>query len=208
MQNRMFIGSIGLLIIGLASSITALGSELTVPNEFSSGGLTSAADMNANFTAVKSAVDDNNTRIAALEGRSQGAGARVVFQGFSAGTVDGAVGLIAMQQQCNDLVEGSHICTDGEVAKSPYNPAAMNLEGEAWVLREGGSVSYDGNIVMDTPLSLTNIQTSSNGFSQGFSCSGWSSNAPNSATRGSVVNSTGQIKRLGCDNQLKVACCK
>jgi len=40
---------------------------LNVPNSFTSGSPAVAADVNANFTAVKSAVNDNENRIAALE---------------------------------------------------------------------------------------------------------------------------------------------
>ncbi len=53
------------------------GGSVTIPNSFSSGAATSASQMNANFTAVKTAVDDNNTRIAGLESKTA-----PVFQGF------------------------------------------------------------------------------------------------------------------------------
>ena len=52
-------------ILLLAPIVTA--GELTVPNSFSSGTAAVAAEVNDNFGAVKTAVDDNNNRIAALE---------------------------------------------------------------------------------------------------------------------------------------------
>ena len=196
------------LVAALVVAPYSLASELTVPNQFSSGDVTSASDVNANFTAIEASVNDNFSRIAALEGQSQGAGARAVFQGFSAGTVNGGAGLIAMQQQCDDLVEGSHICTDGEIAKSPYNAAALNLEGEAWILRESASIGSDGNYFhVTSPLSLSDrifTGTSTRGYG---SCQGWSSiDIPFS--NGFTVSSTGQISEASCSAQIKVACCK
>ena len=196
------------LVAALVVAPYSLASELTVPNQFSSGDVTSASDVNANFAAIEASVNDNFSRIAALEGQSQGAGTRAVFQGFSAGTVDGAAGLIAMQQQCNDLVEGSHICTDGEIAKSPYNAAALNLEGEEWMLRESLGAGSDGsNYYVASPLSLSDrIFRSSNARGYG-SCDGWSSKDMNFSD-GSTVSSTGQITEESCSSQIKVACCK
>ena len=53
--------------IAAAASITVIAGSLTVPNSFQSGTTISSSQMNANFTAVKSAVDDNDSRITALE---------------------------------------------------------------------------------------------------------------------------------------------
>jgi hypothetical protein len=197
------------LVAALLIAPYSLTSELTVPNQFSSGDVTSASDVNANFAAIEAAVNDNVSRIAALEGQSQGSGARAVFQGFSAGTVDGAAGLIAMQQQCDTLVEGSHICTDGEIAKSPYNSQALNLEGKAWVIRELGSVSIaSGSDMAETsPLSLTNYSSSRTGhYNNSGSCFGWTSIGESHMAY--TVNDTGQISNDSCVNQNKVACCK
>ena len=56
-----------LLISLMVVAAVAFGSSLTIPNQFSAGTPTSASQMNANFTAVASAVNDNNSRITALE---------------------------------------------------------------------------------------------------------------------------------------------
>ena len=63
----------------LASAPLANASDLTIPNDFSSGDTTSASEVNDNFTAIENAVNDNDTRLDALESGSN----RVVFQGFS-----------------------------------------------------------------------------------------------------------------------------
>jgi len=49
----------------LLISSTAWAGALTIPNTFTAGSPAVAADVNANFTAAKTAVDDNNTRITA-----------------------------------------------------------------------------------------------------------------------------------------------
>ena len=51
----------------LAISASLHAASLTVPNSFSSGTPAVAAEVNSNFIAVKTAVDDNNSRIAVLE---------------------------------------------------------------------------------------------------------------------------------------------
>lgn len=55
-----------LLVSTLVVAAIAFGSSLTVPYTFTPGTTTRAADMNANFAAVKAAVDDNDARITAL----------------------------------------------------------------------------------------------------------------------------------------------
>ena len=51
------------IIIGVLSPCAFAG-DLTIPNSFSSGTTAVAADVNANFAAVETAVDDNDVRIA------------------------------------------------------------------------------------------------------------------------------------------------
>lgn len=48
-------------------SVTAWASSLTLPNTFTAGTTAKASEVNANFAAVKAAVDDNNARITALQ---------------------------------------------------------------------------------------------------------------------------------------------
>ncbi|MEW5738200.1 MAG: hypothetical protein AB1938_04705 [Myxococcota bacterium] len=55
-----------LLPVAVVAAV-ALASNVTLPNTFSSGSPARAAEVNANFTAVKMAVDDNHARIQALE---------------------------------------------------------------------------------------------------------------------------------------------
>jgi hypothetical protein len=49
----------------------AIAGEVTIPNTFTSGTTAKAAEVNDNFTAVKTEVDDNNLRIEAVETQTQ-----------------------------------------------------------------------------------------------------------------------------------------
>lgn len=55
-----------LLISTCVVSAIAFGSSVTIPYNFFSGTPARAAEVNANFAAVKSAVDDNDARITAI----------------------------------------------------------------------------------------------------------------------------------------------
>lgn len=59
-----------LVFLALASN-QAMSGQVTIPNTFQSGQVASAAAVNANFSAVEVAVDDNAQRIAALEATIQ-----------------------------------------------------------------------------------------------------------------------------------------
>lgn len=64
-----------LFIISLAFVLgdqMALAGELTIPNTFTSGTEARAAEVNANFTAVETEVDDNDSRITVLENPTEG----------------------------------------------------------------------------------------------------------------------------------------
>lgn len=54
------------LITVLTTSLAQAG-EVTIPNSFSAGSTAVAAEVNGNFTAVSTAVNDNNGRVFALE---------------------------------------------------------------------------------------------------------------------------------------------
>lgn len=70
-----------LALAAAALPVLALAGPVDLPNTFESGAPVLAADFNDNFDAVADAVDDNDTRILALEGSSDGGvpSAAVVF---------------------------------------------------------------------------------------------------------------------------------
>jgi len=56
--------------VAVAASMATIASQVTGLNTFTSGTTISSSEMNANFTAVKTAIDDNDSRITALENGS------------------------------------------------------------------------------------------------------------------------------------------
>ena len=178
-----------IMAIFIASS-QAAASALTVPNTFVSGTATSASDMNANFAAVKAAVDDNNTRISSI------AGATSSFKGFSSGTTQGNGGLITMGNLCNSSFTGSHVCTTLEFASASYT-GATGLSGNAWIQARG--LSKGSGAAVTDQVSLISGSTS------GMACTGWTTNS--SSTGGLAVSSVGGFAISQCSNTLAVACC-
>ena len=176
----------------------ALASDLTIPNTFSSGATTSASQMNANFTAVESAVDDNHSRILVLE-----AMVNPVFQGFSSTSFDGSAGTRSMKSACNSSFSGSKICTTKEFLNSTYNASASNLSGSAWLLPELQAYGTNNSTVIDT---WTGISDTTSYPEREMTCQGWVSS--NSSYRGMTVTSIGSFGRTTCDTSLPVACCK
>jgi len=55
------------IVLFICSAINASAGSVTIPTTFTSGTTAKASEVNANFTAVKTAVDDNDSRIATLE---------------------------------------------------------------------------------------------------------------------------------------------
>ena len=66
MIKRFKQAALSLAMSGMMAG-AAPAAELTIPTTFAAGDPALAADMNANFAAVKTSVDDNNSRIAQLE---------------------------------------------------------------------------------------------------------------------------------------------
>ena len=57
--------ALGALVVAIPAA--AIASPLTVPNTYQAGEVISASEMNENFAVVTAAVDDNDTRVTAIE---------------------------------------------------------------------------------------------------------------------------------------------
>ena len=173
------------LVAALVVAPYSLASELTVPNQFSSGDVTSASDVNANFAAIEAAVNDNHARIQeGLQSQS-----RPVFVGFSE-PVDGVSGFNSWQQACHNTSAGSHICSDVELAEAPYNPEApIPNEEAAWINVEIQDVSFKSG---------TSSVMIKNQRIQGCTTSGVSY----------AISSSGVSSGGSCNQTRPVACCK
>ena len=170
---------------------SVFATDVTIPNSFSSGSATNAAEMNANFSAVKAAVDDNDSRISALE--SSSAVTASEFMGFSSGTALGSDGYLTMGNLCHTSFSGSHMCSTIEFAGAKMN--GVSVIGSAWItpiINEPG-VSATGN---DTYF--------------GKNCFGWSDTGNIAGGfYGQIITSDGSISKSSCDvTTNKVACCK
>ena len=100
---KKFVNHIAGCALAFGLLVASHSTELTVPNQFSSGDVTSASDMNANFAAIEAAVNDNYARIQeGLQSQS-----RPVFVGFSA-PVSG-VNMHDFQQACHAVLAQSHV---------------------------------------------------------------------------------------------------
>ena len=184
-----------LILTLIFTSSSAYATDVTIPNSFSSGTTTSAAEMNANFTAVKSAVDDNDSRITTLESSVSAPASQ--FMGFSSsGTTDGASGLIGMSNLCHVSFSGSHICSTVEFGGSIKNNAT-GVSGTAWI--RPVLVPLATNNALDIETGLASL-----GYK--MACMGWSDNQ-NTRT-GLSMDDKGSITLTTCDVQRSVACCK
>ena len=189
----------GAVIMLLAGTSVSAG-ELQVPNQFNSGDATSAAQMNANFSAVETAVNDNNQRISDLEGASG-----PIFRGFSEGVVNGYSGVLPMIEACDNTYPGSKVCTTVEFRDSPYNAGALDLQGNAWIfpvlIGSGGDISSVREAVTATKVEDTRQLT----------CNGW--RETQGYMMGTVVSADGKILVIEgaanyCTGENRVACCR
>ncbi|MDG1819779.1 MAG: hypothetical protein P8H31_08095 [Porticoccaceae bacterium] len=178
------------LCLTLLGTSMASTSELTIPNQFSDGQVTSASQMNENFESVRSAVNAINSQINSSSNSeaSYSTVSRSVFVGFSQGKVNGGQGIFAMQQKCATVVVGSHVCTINEIITSPYNAniySSLPEEGKAWTL----DASDTGEVYKFQ------------------SCSDWSLSSSPFGSRRAITN-LGFVVEGSCSEELHVACCK
>lgn len=57
---------LSVVLVAFMASGNAYASSITIPNSFTNGTVADAGEVNANFTAVETGVDDNDLRIDAL----------------------------------------------------------------------------------------------------------------------------------------------
>jgi len=100
------IGALGVAFVLLLGSAPAAAGTLTIPHTFSANTKAVAAEVNANFTAAKTAVDDNDSRIAALAARvSTLEGELTALQGQLV-TVLALATLSQPRHQCHQSADG------------------------------------------------------------------------------------------------------
>lgn len=126
-------------------AITALGllvwgAAVTIPNSFSDGDVISASEMNANFAAVKAAVDANESAVASLQTAQPGA-AQVL----------GSTGSTSV-----DTTMGSVLSLDVTAPATGY--AVVTAAGEVALAHTSGTTTYINQIgIGPTATSLPTI---------------------------------------------------
>lgn len=151
-------------------SVVAFAGTLTLPNTFVAGATARAADVNANFTAVKTAVDDNDRRITALETMPAFAAptfltgwANVDTPYMTAGYLKDAIGFVHLRGLIKRTVPGA----PGNIFTLPagYRPSAV-LQFPARcgdgsmcfiAVNPNGNVDFGGTGSPDTSLTLDGI---------------------------------------------------
>lgn len=174
------------LLFVFTVSNQVIASDLTLPNSFTEGTTASADEVNANFNAVKSAVDDNYARIISNEAALNNISVERQFVGFSNDAVAGDSGLVGINAACAATYgTGARICFDSEVYNTP-NLQPIPSVSRGWL--------QPTNFSFDSPAM--------------FSCKWWSFHRIDQ----SATWLTGEMGIDWGDNQcafvLPVACCK
>jgi hypothetical protein len=186
-------------------------------NSFMSGETALASDVNQNFSAIGSAVNGNDSLIAALEARIedleglegvpgpqgetglQGApgapgpgAANFELVGFTTATFTGGEGVLGYTAACGAEFPDSRMCTSIEIMNTVNVPTG--LTGNAWVRPVlvpgggGGAATEASGIEANSP--------------NDFSCSAWRGSG-----NGLVVYADGDFSIGGCTGARLAACC-
>lgn len=128
-----------MLSIALTMSLAVAG-EVTIPNTFTSGTTAKAAEVNDNFSAVKTEVNDNNLRIDAIETQTQN-----IETGCPAGE---AIAKIATNGTITCEADTDTVYSAG---------TGLNLTGTQFTV-EAGNVSISAQAFASKILSPVNVQ--------------------------------------------------
>jgi hypothetical protein len=172
MKSLIFFLSICALITTMVPP-PAVASDVTIPNTFQSGTTAVAAEVNANFSAVETSVDDNNSRIAALEATVAALQATVTSQASTISTLQSNLTAVQSSQV---MALDSYITVDA--SGDPRGPL-VTLAGANLKIVNGlgstNSINGLGNLIIgyDEVNTSTVIQGCSDGaYINPTSCAG------------------------------------
>lgn len=186
-QNSI-VAFIGLLIVQVKAS------ELEIPNTFEDGQVTSAAEMNANFEAIKAAVNDNHALMTNILSLINDTSSELTgFVGFTPTAVDVNAGLFAVRQQCHNFVPKSKVCGTNDFYRGFWNQARFS------VLEQVRNSEFENAIVLD---SGNTSKATSNCF--GFEVD--TTESPYSPYV-NVIDKEGLSSQQACDVPAALACC-
>jgi len=147
----------------LSLSTTAFAADVTIPNTFTAGSPAVAADVNANFSAVKTAVDDNNARVTTNSTNITNA-----TNGISANTSSAAT-------------NASGIASNAANISTNSSTAVINAAG---VASNASNISTQGSSIATNAANI-----SSNTSSASTNASNITSNTGNISTNASNISS-------------------
>lgn len=124
---------------------------------------------------------------------------RSEFVGFSAGTFNGAQGIVTYTHACRQSFAGSHMCTSAEFINTRNFPATT---GSGWIHPTYAAIYPTGG----TSPSTRWHDVSGRGEGNNMACNAWSSIFQGQA--GLTVDAAGRFGALGCSNVTAVACCR
>jgi len=177
----------GLMLLSL--NTTAFAADVTIPNTFSAGSPAVAADVNANFSAVKTAVDDNNARVTTNSTNITNA-----TNGISANTASAATNASGIASNASNISTNSStaVINAAGVASNASNIGTQGTSiatNAANISSNTSSASTNaGNITSNTGNISTNTSNiSSNSGSIAANTNSTSSNASGIATNTSNI---------------------
>lgn len=173
-----------LLCIAIAAAVmfpigsqTARADSVSIPHTFVAGTPAVAAEVNACFTAVKTAVDDNDARIAALESALADLQARLAYVSIDANTINGLAGPHVIFTGANVHVRSGSGYTDDDSTLTGLGNLIVgyNEERATPVVGRGGAhnivvgfeheySSYGGLVAGDTNTISSSCASVSGGY--------------------------------------------
>jgi hypothetical protein len=163
MARKIRLAALSLAMSGMLAT-SAIASEVTIPNTFSAGSPAVASEVNANFSAVKTAVDDNNRRADELE-----ALANKLDSDMTAALTEVNNRLSALESQLAQMVGGSGAALTQASLTGVYKFIYMDVEmiGNLDNYSEQGASIGKGDITFDGAGGFTVVDTSDKHVSQG-----------------------------------------
>lgn len=146
-----------IVVLGFSAAIgTVQAGPLTVPNAFSAGTKAVAADVNANFSAVKGAVNDNDARIASMEAAIAALEATVSAQASTIATLQNDLSstqsdLSSVQSDLSSVQGNSVLALDGNLSYT------IDANGYATALFSGVNLQVNNGVGQSTPNGVGNI---------------------------------------------------
>ncbi len=133
------IGALSFAFVLLLGSAPAAAGTLTIPHTFAAGTKAVAAEVNANFTATKTAVDDNDSRIAALAARvSTLEGELTALQGQLV-TVLALAPFLNLDTSVINGLTGPHLIFEG---------VNVHIRSGSGTTDDGGALTGLGNLII------------------------------------------------------------